>query len=154
MHFRGLVPALLALLLLPFGLGAEINASAAAAHAAHVEKSAVAKPKKKAPPARDPEAYRYVDEGAFGAVAVYRPVGESRGLVLFASGDGGWSLGVLDMAREATKLGYWVAGFSTPAFLKGLDAIDGECADADGLLRRSPSVSSANSISRSTRNRS
>jgi len=70
----------------------------------------------------------------FGEIAVYKPVGDSRGLALFASGDGGWNLGVLDMAHEAAKLGYWVAGFSTPQLLKALDAGDGECSDTDGLL--------------------
>src|SRR3954462_10904084 len=87
-----------------------------------------------APPAHDPAAFRYLNVAGFGEVAVYKPVGESRGLALFASGDGGWNLGVLDMAHEAAALGYWVGGFSTPQFLKGLDSGDGECSDADGLL--------------------
>ena len=79
---------------------------------------------------------RYVNIAGFGEVAVYKPAGESRGLALFASGDGGWNLGVLDMAHEAAALGYWVAGFSTPQFLKALDADEAECSDADGLLAK------------------
>jgi type IV secretory pathway VirJ component len=89
-----------------------------------------------APPAHDPLAYRYVNVAGFGQVAIYKPTAPARGLALFASGDGGWNLGVLDMAHEAAGLGYWVAGFSTPQFLKGLDGDDGDCSDADGLLAK------------------
>jgi predicted esterase len=107
---------------------AAVNPAAAGAHPAGKHK------KRAAAPAHDPLAFRYVNVAGFGEVAVYKPTLPSRGLVLFASGDGGWNLGVLDMAHEATALGYWVAGFSTPQFLKGLDGGDGECSDADGLL--------------------
>ena len=34
----------------------------------------------------------------------------------------------------SASLGYWVAGFSTPAFLKDLEAGTGTCSDAAGLL--------------------
>jgi type IV secretory pathway VirJ component len=95
-----------------------------------------ARHKKSGPPPHDPAAFRYVNVAGFGEVAVYKPAGESRGLALFASGDGGWSLGVLDMAHEAVGLGYWVAGFSTPQLLKALDADDGECSDADGWMAK------------------
>ena len=93
-----------------------------------------ARHKKSSPPAHDPLAFRYVNVAGFGEVAVYKPAGESRGLALFASGDGGWNLGVLDMAHEAVGLGYWVAGFSSPQFLKALDAGDDACSDAAGWL--------------------
>jgi type IV secretory pathway VirJ component len=96
----------------------------------------VAKHKKHAPPAHDPFADRYLDVAGFGEVAVYRPKIPSKGLALFASGDGGWSLGVLDMAHEAAAAGYWVAGFSTPQFLKALDGGDAACSDADGLIAK------------------
>ena len=108
----------------------DAKARSADAHPA----KAPAKHRKHAPPAHDPLADRYLDVAGFGEVAVYKPAGDAKGLALFASGDGGWSLGVLDMAHEAASLGYWVAGFSTPQFLKGLDAGDGDCSDADGLL--------------------
>lgn len=89
----------------------------------------------KAPP-RDPQVDRWLDLAGFGEVALYAPRGAPRGLALFASGDGGWNLGVTDMAHEAAARGYWVAGFSTPAFLKALDAGAGACSDADGALAR------------------
>jgi predicted esterase len=91
---------------------------------------------KPTPPPRDPAVYRWIDVAGFGEVALYKPADESRGLVLFASGDGGWNLGVTDMAHEAAALGYWVAGFSTPQFLKALDAGDADCSDADGTLAK------------------
>jgi type IV secretory pathway VirJ component len=94
------------------------------------------KHKKKGPPPHDPKADRYLNVGGFGEVALYRPGGNARGLALFASGDGGWSLGVLDMAHEAADAGYWVAGFSTPTYLKALDAGDADCSDDDGVLAK------------------
>lgn len=97
-------------------------------------KATGAKAHHKAAPAKDSEVDRWIDVAGFGEVALYRPKTEARGLVLFASGDGGWNLGVTDMAHEAAALGYWVAGFSTPRYLKALDAGDGNCSDADGVL--------------------
>jgi len=96
----------------------------------------VSKHRKHAPPPRDPLVNRWINVGGFGEVAVYKPAAPAKGLALFASGDGGWNLGVTDMAHEAATLGYWVAGFSTPQFLKALDGGDDECSDADGLLAK------------------
>jgi len=111
-----------------------------AAHAAPTVADAAHKPaakhRKHAPPAHDPLADRYLDIAGFGEVAIYRPKVASRGLALFASGDGGWNLGVLDMAHEAAAAGFWVAGFNTPKFLKALDAADAECSDVDGLIAK------------------
>jgi len=109
------------------------RATAAAAPAKSARKSARAKAKPK-PPAHDPTAARILDLAGLGEVTVYAPNGEARGLALFASGDGAWNLGVWDMAHAAADLGYWVAGFSTPALLKALENGDGECSDAAGLL--------------------
>jgi len=108
-----------------------------AAHSASAARRVVAKkaaPAKSRQPTRDPQAYRIIDVAGVGAVTVYAPAGTARGLALFASGDGGWNLGVRDMAHAAADIGYWVAGFSTPAFLKSLENGDGECSDASGLL--------------------
>jgi type IV secretory pathway VirJ component len=88
------------------------------------------------PPARDPKAARILDVEGVGAVTVYAPQGESRGLALFASGDGGWNLGVWDMAQTAASLGYWVAGFSTPALLKSLDSGNGACSDSAAAMEK------------------
>lgn len=88
------------------------------------------------PPARDPKAARIIEYPGIGDVTIYAPQGPARGMALFLSGDGGWNLGVWDMAHTAAELGYWVAGFSTPAYLKALEASNGTCSDADGLLDR------------------
>jgi type IV secretory pathway VirJ component len=96
-------------------------------------KAAPAKAKPR-PPAHDPKAARILDVAGLGEVTIYAPQGEARGLALFASGDGGWNLGVWDMAQNAASLGYWVAGFSTPALLKSLENGDGACSDSAGLL--------------------
>ncbi|MEP7098233.1 MAG: hypothetical protein ABI748_11260, partial [Dokdonella sp.] len=123
-------------LALSLALGIIPQVQAAAAHAA-ATKPATAKPAKphKAPP-RDPQVDRWMNVAGFGEVAVYKPKGASRGLVMFASGDGGWNLGVTDMAHQAAAQGYWVAGFNTPQFLKGLDAASAACSDVDGLLAK------------------
>ncbi|HYW03542.1 MAG TPA: AcvB/VirJ family lysyl-phosphatidylglycerol hydrolase [Gammaproteobacteria bacterium] len=63
-----------------------------------------------------------------GTVHVYRPHGPVRAVVLFASGDGGWNLGVVDMARILAREGALVAGFSTPPYLHRLDREKGRCA--------------------------
>lgn len=87
-------------------------------------------------PLLDPKAARIVEVEGVGKVTVYAPPGEPKGMALFASGDGGWELGVWDMAQTAASLGYWVAGFSTPAFLKSLDSGTGACSDAAAAFEK------------------
>jgi len=64
----------------------------------------------------------------FGAVAIYRPrdLGHARGVVLFVSGDGGWKLGVVDMARRIADRAI-VAGLSMPAWQKRAEAHAASC---------------------------
>lgn len=125
---------LLAPLLAPYPPACLHAATRQADEAAKPAAPAGGRSKPKAPPPRDPQVERWIDIAGFGEVALYRPAGAPRGLALFASGDGGWSLGVTDMAHRAVAAGYWVAGFDTPFFLKGLDADQAQCSDADGLL--------------------
>ena len=88
-------------------------------------------------PAHDPKAARIVTVTRLGDVTVYMPSGQPRGFALFASGDGGWNLGVWDMAQTAASLGYVVAGFSTPAFLKSMETDpDAQCSDAASFFDR------------------
>lgn len=74
-----------------------------------------------------------------GTVHVYRPQGPVKAVVLFASGDGGWKLGVLAMARILADQGALVAGFSTPPYLRRLDRGGHRCAypaaDLENLSR-------------------
>ena len=144
MLLRVMAPAVLLLAACSIAFGAEAPATARAPAPAKSPKAAkststqsIAKaPAQPKPPARDPKAARVLSMPGVGEVTVYAPQGEAKGLALFASGDGGWNLGVWDMAHSATALGYWVAGFSTPAFLKTLEADADACSDASGLLDR------------------
>lgn|GEM_PF-138836 len=64
----------------------------------------------------------------FGEVTVYRPtdMAKARGVVLFISGDGGWNLGVVDMARRIADRAV-VAGLSMPAWQKRVEASSASC---------------------------
>jgi len=113
---------------------ADVAPPAAATQAAAPAPAKPHAPTKTKPPAHDPKAARILEFPGLGEVTVYAPSGEARGLALFASGDGGWNLGVWDMAQTAAELGYWVAGFSTPAFLKTIESGNAACSDAAGAL--------------------
>lgn len=65
--------------------------------------------------------------GALGTLHVYQPAGDPQQVVLFASGDGGWNLGVLDMARSLRDQGAMVIGFSTPHYLGSLNKRHASC---------------------------
>lgn len=64
----------------------------------------------------------------FGDVPVYRPrdLTHARGVVLFVSGDGGWKLGVVDMARRLDDRAI-VAGLSMPRWQKRAESQRGAC---------------------------
>ena len=64
----------------------------------------------------------------FGPVHLYRATADSGQVVLFASGDGGWNKGVVDMARALAGMGAVVAGFDLPRYLKALGQEGGACA--------------------------
>jgi type IV secretory pathway VirJ component len=55
--------------------------------------------------------------GPFGEMNVYKTPKPSQ-VVLFVSGDGGWNLGVVDMAREFASLGALVVGIDIRHYLK------------------------------------
>jgi type IV secretory pathway VirJ component len=65
--------------------------------------------------------------GPFGRVSVYRPEETPRAVVLFVSGDGGWNLGVLDMARRLQSLGAVVAGIDMRTLQRNLEASPRKC---------------------------
>lgn len=75
--------------------------------------------------------------GRFGEISVYRPSGTPAAVAVFFSGDGGWNLGVVDMARAAAADGTLVLGVDTPRYLKAVDASGDRCsyfaADAEAL---------------------
>jgi type IV secretory pathway VirJ component len=65
--------------------------------------------------------------GRFGTVTLYRPSPHPSNVVLFISGDGGWNLGVVDMARELAGLDALVVGIDIRHFLKDLAAANDKC---------------------------
>lgn len=65
--------------------------------------------------------------GTFGRVALYRPDGPPRAVVLFVSGDGGWDLGVIDMARRLQGLGAAVAGIDMQSLQRNLESSPRPC---------------------------
>jgi len=64
----------------------------------------------------------------FGKVMIYRPEPARgvRNVILFVSGDGGWNLGVVEMARRAARDAL-VVGLSMPAWQKLVEKEHGRC---------------------------
>jgi type IV secretory pathway VirJ component len=69
----------------------------------------------------------------FGQVTVYRGPSPPHHVVLFLSGDGGWNLGVVDMAQRLRDAGGLVVGIDIRAFMKTLEASE-RCAYPAGAL--------------------
>ena len=64
----------------------------------------------------------------FGDVTVYRKSEKPSHVVIFISGDGGWNLGVVDMAKALAGLDTMVAGIDINHYLKGINARQAGCA--------------------------
>jgi type IV secretory pathway VirJ component len=69
----------------------------------------------------------------FGTVRVYAPPGPPAQVVLFVSGDGGFNLGVVPMARRLQSEGALVVGIDIRTFLASLER-SGACAYPAGSL--------------------
>jgi len=69
----------------------------------------------------------------FGTVHVYAPAASPSQVVLFVSGDGGWNLGVIPMARRLRAEGALVVGIDIRKFLASLES-SGGCAFPAGSL--------------------
>jgi type IV secretory pathway VirJ component len=63
----------------------------------------------------------------FGTVALYYNSQTPSHVVLFVSGDGGWNLGVVDMARALAGLDALVAGVDMTHYIKNLEGAAGPC---------------------------
>ena len=75
-----------------------------------------------------------LSHGRFSEIVAYRPKGTPTSFVLFLSGDGGWNLGVIDMAQLLVQKGAMVVGINTPRFLKVMDDDAAKCEFPDGDL--------------------
>ena len=80
-----------------------------------------------------------MDYGRFGSISIERGDGEPRDAVLFLSGDGGWNLGVVSMARRLADKGAVVAGIDIRHYLAQLEKSSEKCvspaADFENLSR-------------------
>jgi len=86
-------------------------------------------------------AERTISYGApFGEIAIYTPESPPHSLVLFLSGDGGWNLGVISMARHLADEGAIVAGLDVRHYLADIASHPGTCrymaADFEDLSHR------------------
>jgi type IV secretory pathway VirJ component len=95
---------------------AATSATRAAAAAPAAARTAVA-----APPG---ETLTY---GRFGVVAVVRQTPHPSHVVVFFSGDGGWNLGVVDMAHTLARMDALVLGVNLPRYLDKLAAGKEKC---------------------------
>ena len=71
------------------------------------------------------------DMPRFGKITVYPPAGEPRQIVLFVSGDGGWNLGVVSMARSLARMGALVAGIDITHYIASLNQSAENCSTPD-----------------------
>src|SRR5215469_15800179 len=62
----------------------------------------------------------HLPAGRFGTVAVYIPDGKPQSVAIFISGDGGWELGVINMARALTSMGAVVIGVDVRHYFDSL----------------------------------
>jgi type IV secretory pathway VirJ component len=70
--------------------------------------------------------------GRFADVAIYKPRGPVRSVVLFVSGDGGWHLGVTGMARHLADEGALVVGIDVRHYLAALGPAGDRCVSLAG----------------------
>jgi type IV secretory pathway VirJ component len=68
-----------------------------------------------------------VQFGNFGTVTLYRNVPHPKRVVLFVSGDGGWNLGVIGMAKSLAGMDALVAGIDIIRYLKVLERSPAAC---------------------------
>jgi type IV secretory pathway VirJ component len=66
------------------------------------------------------EGETHLPAGRFGKVTVYIPEGTPQSVAIFLSGDGGWNLGVVSMARALTNMGAVVIGVDIRQYLGAL----------------------------------
>ena len=65
--------------------------------------------------------------GRFGRVVLYRRTEQPANVVLFISGDGGWNLGVIDMAHELSAMDALVVGIDIRRYLAALRSTTDAC---------------------------
>ncbi len=66
--------------------------------------------------------------GPFGTLHIYQTSAQPKHMTLFISGDGGWNLGVIDMARSLAELDSMVVGIDITHYIRQLNAGREKCA--------------------------
>lgn len=66
--------------------------------------------------------------GIFGKMVIYKPNSVPKAVVLFVSGDGGWNMGVVEMALALVQQGALVAGINIKLYSKAMNALSSKCA--------------------------
>jgi type IV secretory pathway VirJ component len=69
----------------------------------------------------------FLDYGRFGKLTLYRNSPQPSHVVLFVSGDGGWNLGVIDMAQSLAGLDALVVGIDITHYLGELSRSKEKC---------------------------
>jgi type IV secretory pathway VirJ component len=113
-------PGALTALLAAALLGTQPAECAAAGRLATTAPRAAATPAAAAAPRADTSYDARLPEGRFGTVSVYIPEGRPRSVAIFLSGDGGWELGVVNMAHALRELGAVVIGVDVRRYLASL----------------------------------
>jgi len=130
----------IALLLLPLLLAPALAARAAekpakakaappapSAASARAKEAAKDSPPAATAPAPPTETLTY---GRFGKVYIYRRTPHPSHVAIFFSGDGGWNLGVVDMAQILADMDTLVVGVNVPAYVGKLNAGKESCTSA------------------------
>ena len=65
--------------------------------------------------------------GPFGTLHIYRTSEKPKHVTLFISGDGGWKLGVIDMAKSLAELDGMVVGIDITHYIRQLNAGKEKC---------------------------
>jgi type IV secretory pathway VirJ component len=133
---KKIAPLLLSLLLAPTLSGHAAEPPAKPATAAKPTKAAstprAKEAAKDAPPAATAPAppTETLSYGRFGKVYIYRRTPHPSHVALFFSGDGGWNLGVVDMAQILSDMDTLVVGISVPDYVAKLNASKESCTSA------------------------
>jgi type IV secretory pathway VirJ component len=75
-----------------------------------------------------------IEYPALGRITLYQPAQPAKEFVIFVSGDGGWNLGVVDMAQHLVDEGAFVAGVDITQMGKRVLASSDSCTSAAALF--------------------